>query len=209
MEPPVALQDSRQEGYSSSRQQIGTKGISAKIYKYRSLHGFKPASNPKSFVKKVLQIKIMSDSDFIAARQERWRVAHNSLDADKLMSLMTDDCDYSDHGHYPFPISPSLSSHLMFAGLGVAHIDGASLRALAESVFSSVSQLGFETVSVNGTKEFTAWEWTAKGTVKKEIPGVPYAVGQEFEARGCSLFWWDMESGGEKIKVLAEYSKFL
>jgi hypothetical protein len=209
MEPPVALQDSRQEGYSSSRQQIGTKGISAKIYKYRSLHSFKPASNSKPFVKKVLQTKIMSDSDFIAARQERWRVAHNSLDADKLMSLMTDDCDYSDHGHYPFPISPSLSLHLMFAGLGVAHIDGASLRALAESVFSSVSQLGFETVSVNGTKEFTAWEWTAKGTVKKEIPGVPYAVGQEFEARGCSLFWWDMESGGEKIKVLAEYSKFL
>jgi hypothetical protein len=97
----------------------------------------------------------------------------------------------------------------MFARLGVAHIDGASLRALAESVSSSVSQMGFETVSVNGTREFTVWEWTAKGTVKKEIPGVPYVVEQEFEARGCSLFWWDMESGGEKIKVLAEYSKFL
>ena len=176
MELPSALQDSRQEGYSSSRQQIGTKGISAKIYKYRSLHGFKPASNPKPFVKKVLQTNIISDSDFIAARQERWRVAHNAhnaLDADKLMTLMTDDCDYSDHDHYPLPISPSLSPHLMFAGLDVAHIDGPSLRALAESVFSSVSQMVFETVSVNGTKEFTAWEWTAKGTVKKEIPGVP------------------------------------
>jgi hypothetical protein len=115
----------------------------------------------------------MSDSDFIAARQERWRVAHNSLDVDKLMTLMTDDCDYSDHGHYPFYTSPSLSPHLVLAGLGKAHIDGASLRALAESVFSSVSQMGFGTVSVNGTREFTAWEWTAKGTVKKEIPGVP------------------------------------
>ena len=45
--------------------------------------------------------------------------------------------------------------------------------------------------------------------MKKEIPGVPYVIGQEFEAGGCSLFWWDMESGGEKIEVLAEYSKFL
>lgn len=41
----------------------------------------------------------MSDSEFIAARQERWRVAHNSLSADRLMALMTDDCDYSDHGN--------------------------------------------------------------------------------------------------------------
>lgn len=67
----------------------------------------------------------------------------------------------------------------------------------------------FETVSVNGTEEFTAWEWTAKGTIEKEIAGVPYVVGQQFEARGCSLFWWDAECGWEKIKVLAEYSKFL
>ena len=43
----------------------------------------------------------MSDSEFIAARQERWRLAHNSLNADKLMALMTDDCDYSDHGKHP------------------------------------------------------------------------------------------------------------
>jgi len=91
----------------------------------------------------------------------------------------------------------------------VAHITGAELRALAESVFSSVSAMVFETVSLNGTKEFTAWEWTAKGKISKEIPGVPYVVGQEFEARGCSLFWWDVENGGEKIKMLAEYSKFL
>lgn len=81
------------------------------------------------------------------------------------------------------------------------------MRALAEAVFSSVTQMEFETVSVNGTKEFTAWEWTAKGTMLKELPNVPYKPGQDFEARGASLFWW--EGGGEKIKVLAEYSKFL
>jgi len=67
----------------------------------------------------------------------------------------------------------------------------------------------FSTVSLNGDKEFTAWEWTAKGTILKEMPGVPYKVGQEFEALGCSLFWWDVESGGDKIKRMAEYSKFL
>jgi hypothetical protein len=67
----------------------------------------------------------------------------------------------------------------------------------------------FSTVSLNGDKEFTAWEWTAKGTILKEMPGVPYKVGQEFGALGCSLFWWDMESGGDKIQRMAEYSKFL
>jgi len=146
----------------------------------------------------------MADSEFIAARQERWRVAHNSLDANKLMALMTDDCDYSDHGLQPLSL-PEPYHYLTRAGIGVTHIDSAGLRALAEKVFSSVSQMGFETVSVTGTKEFTAWEWTAKGKVVKELPNAPLEVGQEFEAKGCSLFWWE----GEKIKVLAEYSKFL
>ena len=41
----------------------------------------------------------MSDAELIAVRQERWRVAHNSLDTDKLMALIADDCDYSDHGN--------------------------------------------------------------------------------------------------------------
>jgi hypothetical protein len=40
----------------------------------------------------------MSDTEFITARQERYRVAHNSLDPDKLLALMTEDVDYSDHG---------------------------------------------------------------------------------------------------------------
>lgn len=83
------------------------------------------------------------------------------------------------------------------------------MRALAEAVFSSVLQMTFETLSVNGTKEFTAWEWTAKGTMSKELPNVPYKAGQTFQTRGVSLFHWDAESGWEKIKVLAEYSKFL
>jgi hypothetical protein len=149
----------------------------------------------------------MSDSEFIAARQERWRVAHNFLDPDKLMALMTEDCDYSDHGVYHnFQLtSRKLSNET--PGLGVVHINGTELRALADAVFSSVSEMIFETVSLNGTKEFTAWEWTAKGRMLKELPGVPYKVGQEFEAVGCSLFWWD--GGNGKIRILAEYSKFL
>ena len=63
----------------------------------------------------------------------------------------------------------------------------------------------FTTVSLNGSKEFTAWEWTAKGVVGKEIEGVPYKVGEGFEAVGASLFWWQ----GETIGKLVEYSKFL
>lgn len=63
----------------------------------------------------------------------------------------------------------------------------------------------FTTVSLNGSKEFTAWEWTARGVVKKEMEGVPYKVGEGFEAVGVSLVWWQ----GEKIGKLVEYSKSL
>jgi hypothetical protein len=40
----------------------------------------------------------MSDSEFIGARQERYRLAHNTLDPEKLLAWMADDVDYSDHG---------------------------------------------------------------------------------------------------------------
>jgi hypothetical protein len=53
-----------------------------------------------AWLHKVANYQNMSDSEFIAARQERWRAAHNSLDPDKLMALMAEDCDYSDHGNY-------------------------------------------------------------------------------------------------------------
>jgi len=56
-------------------------------------------SNLRDQFKKHPQTENMSDTEFIAARQDRWRAAHNSLDADKLMALMADDCDYSDHGN--------------------------------------------------------------------------------------------------------------
>jgi len=58
---------------------------------------------------------------------------------------------------------------------------------------------------VNGSKEFTAWEWTAKGEVVKEIPGFPYKAGEEFKMMGVTLFWWD----GEVIVKMAEYPKFV
>jgi hypothetical protein len=34
---------------------------------------------------------------------------------------------------------------------------------------------------VNRCKEFTAWEWAAKGEVVKEIPGFPFKVGEGFK----------------------------
>jgi hypothetical protein len=49
----------------------------------------------------------------------------------------------------------------MEIGLGVAHINKEALEGLATSVFASVSKLVFETVSVSGMKEFTAWEWVS------------------------------------------------
>jgi hypothetical protein len=58
---------------------------------------------------------------------------------------------------------------------------------------------------VNGSKGFTAWEWTAKGEVVKEIPGFPFEVGEEFKMMGVTLFWWDREV----IVKMAEYPKFV
>ncbi|KAF8863242.1 hypothetical protein BDZ45DRAFT_670541 [Acephala macrosclerotiorum] len=134
---------------------------------------------------------------FIEKRQENYRQAHNSLSVPTLLSWMSEDIDYSDHG------------------IGVAHITKSGVHGLATAVFSSVKNMIFTTVSVNGDKGFTAWEWTAKGTLLKEIPGVPYKVGDEFESLGVSLFWWVEGSGkeGEEergvIGRMAEYSRFV
>ncbi|CZR62409.1 uncharacterized protein PAC_12306 [Phialocephala subalpina] len=129
---------------------------------------------------------------FIEMRQEGYRQAHNSLDVSTLLSWMSQDIDYSDHG------------------IGVVHISKSGLHDLATAVFSSVKDMVFTTVSLNGTKSFTAWEWIAKGTLLKEIPGIPLKVGDEFESMGCSLFWWK-EGGGEEGSILkmAEYSRFV
>ena len=84
------------------------------------------------------------------------------------------------------------------------------MKDLAVSVFASVTSMEFTTISVNGTKEFSAWEWTAKGTIAKEIPGVPYKLGEEFKMMGATLTWWNLkDSDVGSIKMMAEYSKFL
>ena len=50
------------------------------------------------------------------------------------------------------------------------------------------------------------------GVLSKEIPGLPFKVGDEVKSIGCSLFWWvgTGEDAKEwKIKKEVEYSKFL
>jgi hypothetical protein len=87
--------------------------------------------------------------------------------------------DYSDYGTYPFP-SISILSHTLTNPpcVGVEHITKLQLKELATGFFASTKDYTFTTVSVNGNKEFTAWEWTAKGEVVKEIPGSPFKVGK-------------------------------
>jgi hypothetical protein len=46
-------------------------------------------------------------------------------------------------------------------GIGVEHINKEAVAELARSVFGSFSSLVFTTVSVNGTRNFTAWEWVS------------------------------------------------
>ena len=43
----------------------------------------------------------------------------------------------------------------------MAGLNKEALTALAVSVFSSCSSLVFTTMSVNGNKDFSAWEWVS------------------------------------------------
>jgi len=130
-----------------------------------------------------------SESDLIAARQERYRQAHNTLEVPALLAWMSDKIDYSDNG------------------IGVAHLNKTQVEELAISIFASVKDMIFTTVSLNGDKRFTTWEWTAKGVITKEVPGVDKKVGEEFDSVGVSLFWWAGEGDEDKIDKLTEYSK--
>ena len=47
------------------------------------------------------------------------------------------------------------------SGLGVTGLTKEGVKGLATSVFSSCKELVFTTVSVNGSLEFTAWEWVS------------------------------------------------
>jgi hypothetical protein len=130
-----------------------------------------------------------AEQEYIASRQERYRQAHNTMSLETLDPWVSKDLDYSDHGTSPFP-SISILSHTLTnsSGIGVEHITKLQLKELATGFFASTKDYIFTTVSVNGSKEFTAWEWTAKGEVVKEIPGFPFKVGEEFKMMGVTLF---------------------
>ncbi|KAG0649244.1 hypothetical protein D0Z07_4512 [Hyphodiscus hymeniophilus] len=95
---------------------------------------------------------------------------------------------------------------------GVKNLSKEALTELAKTVFGSVKESVFTTVSVNGTKDFTAWEWTAVGVVSREIPGFPLKVGDSFKMVGCSLFWW-VGTGDDardwKIRKESEYTTMI
>lgn len=105
----------------------------------------------------------------IEERQERYRVGHNSLDVERFTELFTDDVDYSDHGmglSLVFYVGKrsqisvfKQASKLTRLGIGVTGLNKEAAKALATSVFGSCEELEFTTVSVNGTDDFSAWEW--------------------------------------------------
>ena len=47
------------------------------------------------------------------------------------------------------------------SGLGVTGLNKEAFTALAASIWASCKELVFTTVSVNGTLDFTAWEWVS------------------------------------------------
>ena len=69
------------------------------------------------------------------------------------------------------------------SGLGVTGLTKEGVKGLATGVFSSCKELVFTTVSVNGSLEFTAWEWVS----------FPFFVltGGSSGFHDCGIFFWD------------------
>jgi hypothetical protein len=80
-----------------------------------------------------------------------------------------------------------------------------------DSIFNSLQFLTLKTISVNGNKEFTAWQWEwefiKKAGGKSGFEDLDKgAEGQMHKMRGCSLTWWN---GEDKIVKNCDYSCFV
>ena len=91
----------------------------------------------------------------------------------------------------------------------------AALKPWIESLYASMAGLSFETVTLSGTKEFTAWEWKSSLVLKVDMEVLGAKKGDRVEMIGASLAWWDLDAKGVeeeedgKVKVIAEYSKIV
>jgi hypothetical protein len=100
-------------------------------------------------------------------------------------------------------------------GMNSVHMTKPALTPWVESMYASMAGLSFETVTISGTKEFTAWEWKSSLVLKVDMEVLGAKKGDRVEMIGASLAWWDLNANGAekkedgKVRVIAEYSKIV
>jgi steroid delta-isomerase-like uncharacterized protein len=114
---------------------------------------------------------------------EDWVAAWTSHDADKLLSLFTDDCVYED------------------VTFGVVTHGKNELRGFAQGAFAAVPDIRFELTTRFVNARWGGIEWVMSGTHQGDIPGLP-ATGRRFSGvRGASII--ELQDG--RIKRCSDY----
>ena len=108
--------------------------------------------------------------------------AWSSHDAEKLVSLFTDDCVYED------------------VAFGMISRGKEELRAFANGTFAAFPDFKVELKSFFVSGDWVGLEWVMSGTHKGDLPGIP-ATGKSFSIRGASV----SELKGGKIKRNTDY----
>jgi steroid delta-isomerase-like uncharacterized protein len=114
-----------------------------------------------------------------------WMDGWNAHDADRVAAVFTDDCVYED------------------VTFGVVNRGKDELRAFVNGFVAVAPDCAFEPGKSFVAGDFGGAEWTATGTQKGDMPGMP-ASNRSFSIRGASIFelrdgllhrcsdYWDM-----------------
>lgn len=113
---------------------------------------------------------------------EQWATAWSSHDADKVLSLLTEDCIYED------------------VTFGVVTRGQKEVRAFADGVFAGIPDFKIELTAKFATDTWGAMEWIMSGTHKGDFPGMP-ATGRRFSGRGITIV--ELQAG--KIRRNSDY----
>ncbi|KAE9370874.1 hypothetical protein N431DRAFT_492880 [Stipitochalara longipes BDJ] len=132
--------------------------------------------------------------EHIAARTAKLAEAYNKKNVETALIMFVDvGLDYSDYGVNALNMTkPTFSTTL-------------------HSIFDSLEYLSLKTIAINGTKDFTAWQWEwefiKKAGGKSGFEDLDKgAEGQMLKMRGCSLTWWNEE---DKVVKNCDYALFI
>ncbi|PMD46707.1 hypothetical protein L207DRAFT_613409 [Hyaloscypha variabilis F] len=135
-----------------------------------------------------------SDQEHIAARTAKLADAYNKKDVETALTMFVDTgLGYSDYGVNALSMTKS------------------AFATFLHYIFDSLEHLSLKTIGVNGTKDFTAWQWewefVKKAGGKSGFEDLDKgAEGQMLRMRGCSITWWNEE---DKVVKNCDYTCFV